>query len=120
MARDHPTRFPFPVLALPVSPCSFEWVHLSPYINWGEVSFCRNPLPKTTSAHLPVLPAQTSAREDARFCSRPARAHPLQSNSSAGDQARRSEFHAWIARICANLPPKLVRTRLVCAVNRRV
>ena len=41
------------------------------------------------------------------------------SNSSAGDQARRSEFHAWIARICASPPPKLVITRLVCAARRR-
>src|SRR5882672_9413003 len=41
------------------------------------------------------------------------------SNSSAEDQARRPEDHAWIARICANLPPKLARTRLVRAANRR-
>src|SRR5882672_2200357 len=37
--------------------------------------------------------------------------------SSAEDQARRPEVHAWIARICANLPPKLAMTRLVCAAE---
>jgi hypothetical protein len=45
--------------------------------------------------------------EGARLSSGPAWAHPPRSNSSAEDQARRSEVHAWIARICTSLPPKL-------------
>src|SRR5260370_38791165 len=31
-----------------------------------------------------------------------------QVNSSAENQARRAEVHAWISRICASLPPKLI------------
>lgn len=42
----------------------------------------------------------------------------VRSNSSAEDQARRPEVHAWIARICASLPPKLIGTPLVCAGER--
>jgi hypothetical protein len=41
-------------------------------------------------------------------------------NSSAEDQARRSEFHAWIARICASLPPKLVGHLLVVCTYRSI
>jgi hypothetical protein len=50
--------------------------------------------------NLPAFTALTALSLLGRTCPK--------ANSSAEDQARRAEFHAWIARICASLPPKLI------------